>query len=116
MQRKGHKKITSDERDKIAQWISQKVGVREIARRLGRSHGSICAELERNAHKEAGYVAIHAQTLANERKAKARKRHPLKSDEVFAYVRCSRGYYYIFSRSFNDNHDKDFTRSTARSS
>ena len=86
MQRKGHKKITSDERDKIAQWISQKVGVREIARRLGRSHGSICAELERNAHKEAGYVAIHAQTLANERKAKARKRHPLKSDEVFAYV------------------------------
>src|SRR3989344_5713271 len=83
---KKHKKITSEERDKIARWVNQKVGVREIARRLGRSHSSICAELARNAHKEAGYVAIHAQLLADERKTKARERHPLKSAEILAYV------------------------------
>jgi len=86
MSKKGHTKITSEERDKIAQWVSQKVGVREIARRLGRSHSSICAELERNAHKEAGYVAIHAQQLTDKRKLEARKRQPLKNREIFAYV------------------------------
>ncbi len=86
MPRKGHKKITSEERDKIAKWINQKVGVREIARRLERSHSSICAELVRNSHKEAGYVAIHAQELTNQRKRGARKRHPLKNKQIFAYV------------------------------
>ena len=86
MSKKGHKKITSEERDKIAQWVSQKVGVREIARRLGRSPGSISKELGRNSHKEAGYVAIHAQQLTDERKLEARRRKPLKNAEVFAYV------------------------------
>ncbi len=86
MPKKSHKKITSEERDKIAQWVSQKVGVREMARRLGRSHSSICGELERNAHREAGYVAIHAQQLTDERKREARKREPLKGAKIFAYV------------------------------
>jgi transposase, IS30 family len=86
MPRKGHTKISAEERDVIAQWVSQKVGVREIARRLGRSHSSICTELARNTHKEAGYVAIHAQQLTNERKREARKRHPLKNKQIFAYV------------------------------
>ena len=86
MSKKGHKKITADERDKIAQWVSQKVGVREMARRLGRSHSSICGELERNSHKEAVYVAIHAQQLTDERKREAHRRHPLKTAGIFAYV------------------------------
>lgn len=87
MSNKGHKKITPAERDNIARWVSQKVGVREIARRLKRSPSAISDELKRNAHKEAGYVAIHAQGLANQRIAEARKRHPLKNAEIFAYVR-----------------------------
>lgn len=86
MSTKGHKKITSQERDKIAQWISQKVGVREIARRLQRSPSSISEELERNWHKEVGYVAIHAQQLTDERKIRARQRHPLKNAQIFRYV------------------------------
>lgn len=84
---KKHNKISSVERDKIAQWRSQKVGVREIARRLGRSPGSISDELARNGHKEAGYIAIHAQRLADERKGSPRGRHPLKSAPLFSYVR-----------------------------
>lgn len=83
---KKHKKISAAERDRIAQWASQKVGVREIAGRLGRSPSSISDELARNGHKEAGYVAIHAQRLTDERKGKPRGRHPLKSKDVFAYV------------------------------
>lgn len=81
-----HKKITSQERDKIAQWISQKVGVREIARRLKRSPSSISEELKRNTHKEAGYVAIHAQQLTDERVKEARKRPALKGAQIFTYV------------------------------
>lgn len=83
---KKHNKISSAERDKIAPWVSQKVGVREIARRLGRSPGSISNELARNSHVEVGYIAIHAQQLTDERKKEARKRQPLKSREIFAYV------------------------------
>lgn len=86
MSTKGHKKITSRERDKIAQWVSQKVGVREIARRLQRSPSSVSEELKRNGHKKAGYVAIHAQQLTDARKVKARKRHPLKNAQIFSYV------------------------------
>lgn len=83
---KKHHKISSAERDNIAQWVSQKVGVREIARRLGRSPSSISDELTRNSHKEAGYVAIRAQQLTDERKGKAHERHPLKNAALFAYV------------------------------
>ena len=75
------------ERDKIAQWVSQKVGIREIARRLCRSPGAISEELQRNSHKEAGYVAIHAQRLTDERRHKSRNRHQLKIAPIFAYVR-----------------------------
>lgn len=78
--------MTSAERDRIAQWVSQKVGVREMARRLNRSPSSISEELARNTHKEAGYVAIHAQALTDERVEKARKRHPLKNEPIFVYV------------------------------
>jgi len=83
---KKHHKISSEERDKIAQWVSQKVGVREIARRFGRSPSSVSEELLRNSNKEAGYVAIHAQQLTSERVRAARKRHLLKNAVVFAYV------------------------------
>jgi len=83
---KNHTKITPSERDKIAKWMHQKVTIREIGRRLERSPGSICDELKRNNHKEAGYVAIHAQSLADKRKKEARGRHPLKSEDVFGFV------------------------------
>ncbi len=83
---KKHNKISSAERDKIAQLVSQKVGVREIARRLARSPSSISDELTRNSHKEAGYIAIHAQQLTNERRMSAGKRCPLKNNKIYAYV------------------------------
>jgi transposase, IS30 family len=84
---KKHNKITADERDIIAQWRSQKVGVREIARRLNRSPSSISDELRRNDHEEADYVAIHAQRLTDERRHKARKPRSLDNAELYAYVR-----------------------------
>lgn len=86
MSNKSHRKITSAERDAIAQWVSQKVAIREIARRLGKSASSVSEELARNTHMEVGYVAIHAQRLADERIKEAHRRHPLKNAQIFAYV------------------------------
>lgn len=79
-------KLSAGERDRIAVWRGQGVHMREIARRLGREPSTVSRELVRNGHAEAGYVAIHAQRQAEERKVAARKRHPLKDPETYAYV------------------------------
>lgn len=83
---KNHSKLNSQERDRIAIWYSQGVSIREIGRRLFRNSSTISREIQRNNHREAGYVAIHAQALTEERKEKARKRHPLKNPVVYASV------------------------------
>ena len=80
------KKLNAEERDRIAVWRGQGIRVREIARRLGREPSTISRELSRNGHAEAGYVAIHAQRLTEERTTAARTRHPLKDPATYAYV------------------------------
>lgn len=57
-----------------------------MARRLGRQPSTISRELQRNGHTVSGYVAIHAQQLADDRKAAAGRRHPLKDPDTYAYV------------------------------
>lgn len=81
-----HAQLTAEERDQIALWKSRDIPLREIARRLGREVSTISREISRNGHTEAGYVAIHAQRQAAERKSTAGQRHPLKDPETYAYV------------------------------
>lgn len=83
--KKGHTKLGAEERDKIAVWIGGGITLREIARRLGRSVSTISEEVKRNTY-QGNYVAIHAQTVTEERKKEARKRHPLKDADTYAYV------------------------------
>lgn len=85
METKHHTKLTARERDLIAVWKGAGVSVREIGRRLGRSHSTIIDETVRNRWGEH-YVAIHAQQLTDQRKRDARKRHPLKDSKVYSYV------------------------------
>lgn len=80
-----HKKLTPDERDKIALWRAQKAGIREIARKLGRSSSSIHDELKRNRFGKY-YVAITAQAKAEKRKSTAGRRQPLKNAITYSYV------------------------------
>ncbi len=80
-----HRKITAQERDMIALWRGGGVGIRNIARRLGRSPSSISEELRRNDY-QGNYVAIHAQYVAEERKKEARERYPLKNKDTYTYV------------------------------
>jgi len=77
--------ITASERDKIAVWKAAGVGVREMARRLGRNHSVVSRELKRN--KTNGYyVAIAAQAKAKKRKHWAGLRPPLKDDQLYAQI------------------------------
>lgn len=93
METKHHTKLTAKERDLIAVWKGASISVREISRRLGRSHSTIIDETARNRWGEH-YIAIHAQQLSDQRKKDARKRHPLKNSQVYSYVlaRLERGW------------------------
>ena len=77
------------EREDIAIWHSQRFGVREIARRCGRSPSTISRELRRNAATRSGglaYRAIAAQWHAD-RKAKRPKAAKLAThDALRQYV------------------------------
>jgi IS30 family transposase len=85
-----HTKLKASERDLIAIWKGAGVSLREIARRLGRSHSTIVEEVGNNSFKDSlgqkYYVAIHAQAKADRRKVEARKRQPLKSSRTYSYV------------------------------
>jgi len=81
-----HHNLTSEERDEIARLRAQGKGVRAIARALTRSPSSVCDELHRNRFQD-GYVAIHAQRLADDRKARApAAKHPLKNSWLENHV------------------------------
>ncbi|MBI2589499.1 helix-turn-helix domain-containing protein, partial [Candidatus Berkelbacteria bacterium] len=49
-----HTQLVGQERDMIAVWRGQGMGINEIGRRLGRSGSTISRELDRNGHRQAG--------------------------------------------------------------
>lgn len=82
---KNKPKISPNERDQIAVLLSSQTSIREIARRLNRSPGSICEEVKRN--KIGGvYTAISAQHKSEERNKKSRQNNPLKDPAIYSYV------------------------------
>ncbi|WP_232668863.1 helix-turn-helix domain-containing protein, partial [Pseudonocardia sp. TRM90224] len=52
--------LSFDEREQIALWRAEKVGVREIARRLGRAASTVSRELRRNASTRGGVLTYRA--------------------------------------------------------
>ena len=71
------------EREDIAIWHAQKAGVREIARRLGRSPSTISRELRRNASTRTWRLDYRASTAQwhAERRARRPKMSKLAADE-----------------------------------
>lgn len=78
-------KIGPRERDQIAVLLSSKTPLREIARRLGRSPGSICDEVKRNSLGGV-YTAISAQAKSETRNRQSRKINPLKNPGIYKYI------------------------------
>ena len=77
------------EREEIAILKSQEVGVRDIARRLGRSPSTISRELRRNAATRGGvlaYRAIAAQWHADRRAMRPKTAKLALNEELRRYV------------------------------
>ncbi len=74
------------ERTLIYWWRKENLSLREIARRLRRSHTSISRELRRNRWCGQSYFPRGAQILAVSRVQRRAKRDRLKSKQVQAYV------------------------------
>lgn len=71
-----YRRLSFREREDIALWRAQKVGVREIARRLGRSPGTVSKELKRNS--TAARVSYRASTAHQKAEDAARRPKPAK--------------------------------------
>lgn len=88
----GATKLTPEDRDEIARLHSKGCGVRQIARRLGRSPSTISTELaagmwhDSNVHTDV-YVAIHAQRLRDKRAKRSHEHTVLNYKPLRAYVR-----------------------------
>ena len=75
------------EREEIALLRAQKCGVREIARRVGRSPSTISRELRRNAGTRGGSLSYRASTAQWHADRRARRPKPAKL-AVNAELRC----------------------------
>jgi IS30 family transposase len=77
------------EREEIAIWHAQKLGVRDIARRIGRSPSTISRELRRNAStrsNELTYRATTAQWHAERRASRPKVAKLAANERLRAYV------------------------------
>lgn len=81
--------LSSAEREDIASWRAQDAGVREIARRLGRSPSTISRELRRNASTRTyrlDYKASTAQWHAERRARRPKTAKLVVNDRLRRYV------------------------------
>jgi IS30 family transposase len=88
--------LTLEEREKIFVWKQTHISLREIGRRLGRSHTSISRELKINKtgigkqsrdYTLFRYLPCKAQNKSIKRAVKQRSKAPLKGPLIFLYVR-----------------------------
>lgn len=61
--------------------------MREIGRRLGRSHSTFIREPKRNAKYGMEYIPCRAQKVADRKAKRQRYKAPLKNPKIFLYVR-----------------------------
>ncbi len=88
--------LTLEEREKLFGMQQAGMSLRDIAKKLNRSHSSLSRELRRNKTGEgkrsheyfsAAYVPCRAQKKAEKRMVKQRYKAPLKEPFIFLYVR-----------------------------
>ena len=63
--------LTLDERERLAALKAEGLGLRAIARQLGRAASTISRELRRNALPKGGYLPAHAEGCYLERRTAA---------------------------------------------
>lgn len=81
------KHLSLEERELFFLWRDQGVSLREIGRRLNRSHTTFIREPKRNAKYGKPYLPCLADRKAEKRALQQRYRAPLKEPLIFLYVR-----------------------------
>jgi IS30 family transposase len=79
--------LTLEEREKLYAWKEKGLKLREIGRKLDRSHSTLSRELKKNQKYGKQYLPCHAQARYERVSEKQRRQAPLKSPEIFLYVR-----------------------------
>src|SRR5271156_4739678 len=74
---RSYSQLTLEERERIAVWKSRGLSLRDIAKKLGRCHGTLSRELNRN--RNYNYWPSAAHKRAKERLVTSHKRPRLKS-------------------------------------
>lgn len=91
-----YKHLSLEEREKLFAFKEMGLSLREIGKRLRRSHSTLVRELKRNKVGEGKrsneylifrYISCKAQKKADKRAWKQRYKAPLKNPLVFLYVR-----------------------------
>jgi len=78
--------LSHAEREEIAVLYAQHLGMREIARRLGRPHSTISRELARNRNRDGSYRAWSAQRRAEQRAHRPKPGKLATHRRLHAYV------------------------------
>jgi IS30 family transposase len=79
--------LSLEERELFFLWKNQGISLREIGRRLGRSHTTFVREPKRNAKYGRPYIPCLAHRKYERRAKNQRYRAPLKGPLIFLYVR-----------------------------
>lgn len=82
---KKYRHLTLHERERISVWRGRGFSIRDIARKLGRHHTSLCREINRNRGLH-GYWANKANERAGNRERNGHKRSRLKSHAIRSEV------------------------------
>jgi len=80
------KRLTTYERERIAYWSGQGLGVRAVAGKVGRDHSVVSRELRRNKAQLFPYEASAAQYYAERRSHKTNRRKLEKQDGLRRWV------------------------------
>lgn len=81
------KHLSLEEREKLYAWKEKGLSLRKIAKKLDRPHSTLVRELKRNTKYGKEYLPCVAQARAKRVGDNQRYKAPLKSPEVFLYVR-----------------------------
>lgn len=79
--------LTLEEREKYFLWKNQGVSLRNIGKRLGRSHTTLSREFKRHTRYGRPYLPCRADRRAHRWADRQRYRAPLKEPLIFLYVR-----------------------------
>lgn len=85
--KRAFKHLSLEEREKYFAWKEVGLSLRDIGRRLGRSHSTFSREPKRNAKYGKLYIPCLAQKQADRVGERQRRKAPLKSPLIFLYVR-----------------------------